>query len=295
MVDTVSKQFLEEYLKLLSPDSFCIVLRFYFFYLSSKEKGSDLQVPFSVFQKHILVSEDKERIEYAWGELSYWNLVKRVYQQNLYELNVGKIENNTEKFRVILKDDVTRIRRKRNIADYLEKYVEKIVTSFSNPRLAEKVAEVITGHIKFLLNEKGRVELQDIKFLTDLFFEVPQQVLEKTCDVYITSYYAKKPAVYIHGIMKKIQSERQENKEEDFKTLNLKQYRQELDESNKELAMKIALGEISENKSYQAYIKLKDFRSLNKLYQAGIKSLIEQGRADLIHKAYEWLEKNNAP
>jgi len=292
MVDTVSKQFLEEYLKLLSPDSFCIVLRFYFFYLSSKEKGNDLQLPFSVFQKHVLVSDDKERLEYAWGELSYWNLVKRVYQQNLYELNVGKIENNADKFRVILKDDVTRIRRKRNIADYLEKYVEKIVTSFNNPRLSEKVAEVITGHIKFLLNEKGKVELQDIKFLTDPFFEVPQQVLEKTCDVYITSHYAKKPAVYIHGIMKKIQSERQENKEDDFKTLNLKQYRQELDESNKELAVKIALGDVLENKSYQAYIKLKDFKNLNKLYQAGIKSLIEQGRADFIHKAYEWLEKN---
>jgi len=289
--DVIARNFLEQYLKLLSPDSFCTLLRFFFFYFDNKEKGSEISIPSYVFQKHILISDNKDRIEYAWGELSYWNLVKRIYGQNTYELNVGKLLESNEKFRVVLTDDGIKIRRKRNLNEYLEKYIEKIVSSFTNPRLSEKVTELISGHIKFLYGEKGRVELQDIKFLTDPFFEVPQIVLEKTCDIYITSYYAKKPAAYIHGILKSIHEERQDKtvEKEDIKTLSLKKYKQEFEESNKQLAIEIALGQIENNKSYQAHIKLKDFKRLNKLYLMGVKILKEQNREQEIKKDYSWI------
>jgi hypothetical protein len=291
-METIEKSFLEEYLNLLSPDSFCILLRFYFFYLNSKDKGSDISIPSSVFQKHILVSDDKERTEFAWGELSYWNLVKRTYGQNAYELNICKIAGKSDCwFKVTLKDQGFRLRKHRNVADYLQKYIDRIISSFSNPRLAEKVNEVINGHIKFLLAENGRAELQDIKFLTDPFFEVSHLVLEKTCDVYIANYYAKKPAQYIHGILKKIKSERAEKEDTSQKTLTLKQYRQELDESNKGLAIKIASGQVQDNKSYLAYLKLKDFKNLNKLYQVGIKCLTEENRNSEIVRNYDWIEK----
>jgi hypothetical protein len=290
--EVIARNFLEQYLKLLSPDSFCTLLRFFFFYFDNKEKGAEISIPSYVFQKHILISDSKERIEYAWGELSYWNLVKRIHGQNSYELNVGKLLETNEKFRVVLTDDAIKIRRKRNLNDYLEKYIEKIVSSFTNPRLSEKVSELISGHIKFIYGEKGKVDLQDIKTLTDPFFEVPQIVLEKTCDIYVTSHYAKKPAQYIHGIMRKIQEERQDKtvEKEDIKTLNLKQYKQEFEENNKQLAIKIASGQIENNKSYQAYLKTKDFKGLNKLYNLGCKVLIEEKRENEIKKDYDWIQ-----
>ncbi|MDD5649697.1 MAG: hypothetical protein PHF86_04655 [Candidatus Nanoarchaeia archaeon] len=289
----IPREFLEQYLKLLSPDSFCTLLRFFFFYFDNKEKGNEISIPSTVFQKHILVSDDKDRVEYAWGELSYWDLVKRVYGQNSYELNIGKIFNNEDKFRVSLTDDGIKIRRKRNLADYLQKYIERIVSSFTNPRLSEKVSELISGHIKYLYGEKGRVELQDIKFLTDPFFDVPQIVLEKTCDVYITSYYAKKPVQYIHGIMKKIQEERSDKPtdKEDLKTLSLKQYKQEFEESNRQLAIKIASGKIQDNKAYQAYLRTKDIKGLNRLFEIGCKILIEENRSSDIKKDYDWIQQ----
>jgi len=287
--DVIPREFLEQFLKLLSPDSFCTLLRFFFFYFDNKERGDDISIPSSVFQKHILVSDDKERVEYAWGELSYWNLVKRVYGQNSYELNISKILNINAKFRVSLTDDAIKIRRKRNITDYLEKYIERIVSSFTNSRLSEKVSELILGHIKYLYGEKGRVELQDIKFLTDPFFNVPQIVLEKTCDIYITNHYAKKPAKYIHGILRKIQEERSEKSEkDDLKTLSLKQYKQEFEESNRQLAVKIASGNIDNNRAYQAYLKTKDYKGLNKLYDLGCKILIQEKREQDI-KTYDWI------
>lgn len=286
----ISRAFIDEYLKLLSPDSFCTLLRFYLFYLDNKEKGLDVSIPSSVFQKHILVSDDKNRVEYAWGELNYWNLVKRTYFQNAYELNIGKINDSSEKFRVTLKDDGIKIRRKRSVTDYLDKYIERIVSSFSSQRLAEKVTELISGHIKYLLAEKGKVELQDIKNLTDPFFDVPQIIVEKTCDIYISNHYAKKPAVYIHGILKKLNVEKDEKPEkDDVKTLSLKQYRQEFDESNKQLALKIALGHVEDNKAYLAYLKIKDFKGLNRLYILGTKLLLEQKRESEIKKDYEWI------
>lgn len=288
----IERQFLEEYLKLLSSDSFCTLLRFYFFYLDNKEKGLEISIPSYVFQKHILISDNKETIEYVWGELNHWNLVKRTYVQNTYEFNIGKINNSNEKFRVTLKDEVIKIRRKKNISDYLEKYIERIVSSFTSPRLAEKVNEVIAGHAKYLLAEKGKIELQDIKFLTDVFFEIPQIVLEKTCDIYISNHYAKKPAVYVHGIIRKLQEERSENKtEDDLKTLSMKQYRQEFEESNKILAVKIASGKIQDNTAYSSYLKLKDVKGLNRLYQIGCKILIEQKKECEIFKNFDWIQQ----
>ena len=291
----ISRNFLDQYLKLLSPDSFCTLLRFYFFYLDNKEKGVEVSIPSIVFQKHILVSDDKNRIEYAWGELNYWNLVKRTYFQNAYELNVGKILDNNEKFRLLLTDDGIKIRRKRSISDYLEKYIEKVVSGFPNQRIIEKVTELISGHVKYLLSEKGKVELEDIRKLTDPFFEVPPIIVEKTCDIYITSHYANKPAVYIHGILKKLQEEKntKEDKHEkdDAKTLSLKQYRHEFEESNKQLAEKIALGQIVDNRAYLAYLKMKDYKGLNKLYAFGVKSLLDQKRETEIKTDYEWIVK----
>lgn len=288
--DVIPREFLEQYLKLLSPDSFCTLLRFFFFYFDNKEKGNDISIPSSVFKKHILISDDKDRSEQAWSELSYWNLVRRAYKQNAYELNVGMILSSDVKFRVTLTDNEIKIRRKRNISDYLDKYIERIVASFNNQRLAEKVAELINGHVKYLYGEKGKVDLHDIKVLTDPFFDVPQIVLEKTCDVYITNHYAKKPAHYIHAILKNIHEQRSSGEKEDVKTLTLKQYKQEFEESNRQLAIKIVTGQIEDNRAYQAYIKTKDFKGLNKLYGLGCKMLIEQKREQEIKKDYDWIQ-----
>jgi hypothetical protein len=238
------------------------------------------------------VSDDKNRVEFAWGELNYWNLVKRTYIQGAYELNIGKINGNNEKFRVVLKDDGIKIRRKRSVSEYLEKYIERVVSSFSSQRLIEKVTELISGHIKYLLAEKGKIELQDIKNLTDPFFEVPQLIVEKTCDIYITNHYAQKPAAYIHGILRKLNEEKDnKNEKDDVKTLSLKQYRHEFDESNKQLAIKIALGQIDDNRAYNAYIKIKDFKGLNRLYALGVKILLDQKRDTEIKKDFDWILK----
>jgi hypothetical protein len=92
--------------------------------------------------------------------------------------------------------------------------------------------------------------------------------------------------------MKKIQEERLDKtiEKEDIKTLSLKQYKQEFEESNKQLAIKIAIGEILNNRSYDAYIKMKDFKGLNRLYHLGCKNLIEEKREGEIKKDYEWIQ-----
>lgn len=293
MQNTIEREILDRYLNLLSPDGFCMLLRFYLFYLDNKEKGYCISIPSHVFQKHILISDDKERSEYAWGELVYWELVERIYQENSYILKTINILGLNEDFKVNLTDNQIKIRRKRNTTEYLDKYIERVVSNFTNQRLSTKVAELICGHVKFLYGEKGKIEISDIKELTDPFFEVPQIVLEKTCDIYIANYYAKKPSTYIHGIMRQVQKERSEKtvEKDDLKTLTLKQYRSELETGNLILAEKIASGNIEDNIAYQSYLKTKDFSGLNKLYEMGCKILIDDKREKSIKKDYDWIKR----
>lgn len=286
----INKEFMQKYLRLLTSEGFCTVLRFLLFYFENGKKKEFKISPY-IFQKHFLVTDDKERLEAIWGELDYWNLLKRDYVNNTYSFHIEFESNKKLDFLVQLLQTPIKFKRKKSVDVYLENYILKIVTSFSNPRLQQKISELISGHIKYILGEKGSISVLDIKELTDPFYNIPQIVLEKTCDVYITNYYAKKPASYIHGIMNKLKQERvvKTPEEDDVKTLNFKQFKKEIEENKKQLALQIAIGDINNNLPYQAHLRTKDFKNLNDLYELGKEILSQENRLEELKEDYEWL------
>ena len=301
---SIHKILLDRYIYQLTSKTFCTLLRFYKFYLSNREQGKDVSITYDDFQKEILVSDDHEKCESILGELDKWNLVKRFYKQNIYELNLTEInrynieefndDNNKEgireRFRIHVKGKRKKILRKKKVGGFLRKYVEKISSRFSNKRISSKVYKLIEGHIKFLLKTKNGVELQDIRDLMAPFWDVSDQVIEKTCDIYNVKYHASKPAKYIHGILKNVNNEKETTK---TKFKNLDKFKKDKEESDKKLAIKIATGDIDDNVSYKAFLELNDFDSLRKLYKFGKSILHETNSEDKLFDNYNWLEEAN--
>ena len=63
----------------------------------------------------------------------------------------------------------------------------------------------------------------------------------------------------------------------------------EREESYNELAEEIAKGNIHNNISYQAYLKLNDIDGLKKLHKTGEKILKSKNQNSKIYTNYEWL------
>lgn len=300
---SVHKIFLNRYLYQLSPQAFCVLLRFYKFYLNHYlENGSSF--PFYTFQKEILVNDNHEKCEEIWAELDKWGLVKRDYKQGFYELNLSEIEeyNIKEigeegwskgiKFKIYVKHRKKKIQRKKNNV-YLQNYIGMITSRFSNKRVKEKIQRLIEGHVKYLLSQKNKVELKDIRDLFGPLWKISDNQIEKVCDIYNNNekYYGKKSGKYIHGILRNVQKQKDDNPTK-FKYDNLNEFKKKKEESDKILALKIVKGEIKDNISYKSYLELGDFEGLKRLYKIGIKLLKEEKKEEEIFKNYEWLKND---
>ena len=103
----IPKVFINRYVNQLSPGAFCVLTRFYRFYLDN-EGSRELTISFSDFDREILFFETNEKN--IWAELKWWDLVKRIYKENIYELNVTKIREDNKDF---LRDDDSEIKKKK--------------------------------------------------------------------------------------------------------------------------------------------------------------------------------------
>jgi len=299
---SIHKVFLNRYIYQLSSQAFCVLLRFYKFYLNNRESGKSVSIPFYTFQKEILVNDNHEECESIWLELDKWDLIKRYYKQGFYELNLTEInrynieefgkdnESKKERFKIFVKQRKKKIQRKKNNA-HLKNYIGMITSRFSNKRIREKIQKLIDGHSEYLVKSKNKIELKDIRDLFGPLWKISDNLIEKVCDVYNnnTKYYGKKSEKYIHGILRNVLKQNDE-KETKFKYENLDEFKKKKEDSDKKFALKIAKGDIKDNISYKSYLELKDFKGLEKLYNVGIKLLKEQGNEKEIFKDYEWLK-----
>jgi len=298
--------FLQRYCFLLSPEAFNTLIRFYKFYIDNeeeyKDKKDEFEVPFSVFKSQIIIGDDNDIIESVWGELSYWELAKRYYKNNVYVLNLTKIYSDNDsddkgEFSIKIFDKKGKIRRKKNIKIYLDKYIEEsILPRCSKETVIKKLRKTIEGTIEYYNKKNKKVELEDIRKLAEPLLEVNEKILEKVCDIYNNDekLYANRHPNYILGILRNIQDERkfesiQKNSSNDFKSKNLDKYADEKNESNRNLAIKIAKGQINDNIAYNSYLELNDIKGLKKLYNEGVKILKDENNEDEIFNGYDWL------
>jgi len=298
--------FFQRYLFLLSPEAFTTLIRFYKFYLDSEEKYKDkkeeFEVPFSIFKSQIVVSDDNNIVESVWGELTYWDLAKRYYKNNVYVLNLNKIyadngsKNDICDFSIKIFDKKGKIRRKKNIKIYMDKYIDGILSRCSKNTVAEKLRKTIEGVIEYFNKKNKKIELEDIRKLTDPLLDADERTMGKVCDIYNNdkNLYTNRHPNYIVGILKNIQDEKiaatKSKNSSDFKSKSLDKYAIAKDESNKTLALKIARGQIEGNIAYNSYLELGDIRGLKKLYNDGVNILKDERNDDKIFKEYEWLK-----
>lgn len=295
----IHKVFLDRYVYQLSANAFCTLIRFYRFYLDNKDKGKDLPIPINTFQKQILISDSQETCEEVWSELDQMNLVKRFYKQNIYELNLTEISSESgeemkSRFRIHVSGK-SKISRKKNVSVHLAPFIERVVTKISNKRIAEKFREMIKGNVEYFLNKEGRVHLRDIVFLVNPMQDIAEDVLERVCDIYNAdvNIYGKKHPKYIHGILRNIENEKANSKRKiEVKSKSLQKFVQKKEESDINLGIKIATGQIQNNIAYNAHLTLQDYNGLKRLYELGVKCLTEQNRNDEIVSNYQWLKND---
>jgi hypothetical protein len=287
--------FLDQYIA-FDSDAFRLLVRFYYFFL--KKNVNEISISYQEFQNEILISEDKEQIENAWSFLMLYGLVERNYVQKMYELNVTKINADSgidkkERFKIYVKSKLEpkRINRKRNIKIIVDNLANKVLLQYDG-ELREKYRKLIYGVFEYVARKNGKVDLTDLTFLIRPFNDVSKEALEQVCDIYNEKHYGQKSSHYIHGILKNVL----ENKIVRKATIqnqknNLAKYQKQKEQSDLTLGVKIALGKIEGNVSYNAYLKSKDFDGLNTLYKLGIKKLKEDGRQSEIVTDYPWITK----
>lgn len=303
---SIPNVFLQRYLFLLSPEAFITLVRFYKFYFDNedkyKDKKDEFDIPFSIFKSQIVVSDDNDLTESVWGELTYWDLAKRYYKNNVYVLNLNKIcTDNGNKgeacdFSIKIFDKKGKIRRKKNIKIYMDKYVEGILSRCSKPRVVDKLRKTIEGVIEYFNKKNKKIELEDIRKLTDPLLDADERMLEKACDIYNNDgiLYANRHPNYILGILKNIQDDRKfaikTKSSSDFKSKSLDKYADTKNQSNRTLALKIARGQIKGNVAYNSYLELGDIRGIKKLYNEGVEILKNERKDEEIFKEYDWLK-----
>ncbi len=303
---SIPNVFLQRYLFLLSPEAFITLVRFYKFYFDNeemyKDKKDEFDIPFSIFKSQIVVSDDNDLTESVWGELTYWDLAKRYYKNNVYVLNLNKIcADNGDKgeacdFSIRIFDKKGKIRRKKNIKIYMDKYVEGILSRCSKPRVVDKLRKTIEGVIEYFNKKNKKIELEDIRKLTDPLLDADERMMEKVCDIYNNdgTLYANRHPNYILGILKNIQDDRKFTTKTksagDFKSKNLDKYADAKNQSNRTLALKIARGQIEGNVAYNSYLELGDIKGIKKLYNEGVEILKNERKDEEIFKEYDWLK-----
>lgn len=297
----IPKVFINRYVNQLSPSTFCILTRLFRFYLDNEGKR-EITISFSDFEKEILFDNNHEQIKNIWTELSWWDLVKRIYKENIYELNVTKIRddnkdflnNNIEvkkkKFR--LKIVGKQIKKERlDVKPQIADFVNKFVYPYSK-RIQEKIKRSVSGFIEFYLKEQNTVKIYDISKPLLMLLETDDNVIEKVCEIYNNSEsYGKVHSNYFIGILRNINKDKAKIKQKkDFKKRSLEKYEKIREESDRKFGVKIASGNVNDNISYQAYLELKDFDGLRKLYTIGVEILKKQKKE--IFTNYDWLKND---
>ena len=177
------------------------------------------------------------------------------------------------------------VRQRRKSHNVTEKYIENILAKFSE-RVRDKLKKLIEGTIIYYLKFKPTVKTTMIYDLLLPFFEVPDSLISKICDICATEkYYGKRPIQYIHAILRNL---KEDKKNTYFKEDNLEYFRQKKIENEKRLGVKIASGKVEESIAYKALTQCKDYKELNRLYKIGARSLRDEGKEIV---TYDWLQK----
>ena len=169
-----------------------------------------------------------------------------------------------------------------------EKYIENVLSKFSD-RVREKLKKLIESTIIYCSKFRSEVKTKTIYDLLLPFFDVSDSAIVKTCDICTSEkYFGKRPLQYVHVVLKNLKEDRN-YKESEIKSKSLDKYKQQQEESERRLGVKIASGKADDNISYIAILKCKDFKQLNKLYKIGAKILKEEGKEIVTN--YDWVQK----
>jgi len=288
----IPKVFLYSYINSLSSDAFCVLVRFYKFYLENYDK--EISFSYEDFQKEFLTNVPLKDENIIWTELSCQELIIRYFKENIYELNMTKIREDNiillesqekvqrERFRIKVTDKPFDT-KKSAISDYVAKFVSKYPEE-----LQKKIIRLIEIFIENVIRAKKYTGIQDVSELISILTNENEKDIEYVCNVFNDVKIHKKAfCPYIRGIFKNVKQRKGYRKISE----SLKTYESKLDESDKKFGIEIATGSVikEQNASYQAYLKLKDFDGLKRLHSIGSVVLIEQQRENEIYSKYEWL------
>jgi hypothetical protein len=183
-------------------------------------------------------------------------------------------------------------------------FIDNMLKKFPH-YLEEEVGYLLCGVQAYLLKEKNRnLEIDDVKFIYDLFIRESDEDVYYVCVTYNDEdVHASHGIGYIKGILEKhkeylrtrnnevSEKEVERQKRRDLERKILAAYAAQKEEGDRLFGIEIASGKISGNRSYDAYVKLKDFGGLRKLYDIGCKELSKMGRETEIVNKYGWLLK----
>lgn len=285
----------------LSPDVFCVLLRLYKFYVESGEGNREASISFSDFEREILFDIPPDQANRVWTELKTWDLVQRFYKENVVELNVTKIRQDNSEF-VNSKVKVKKrrfwlritgaqlVREKPTIKPEVSQYVSRFVSKYP-PKLQDKINKLAEGVVEFYLRKDKTVQIQDVSRALMILVEETDsdKMTEKVCDIYNGNpqAYGKFHPNYIRGICKNLKQNKQHKS---IITLSKEETKQKFEESEKQFAIRIALGKAENITAYKAHIELKNFDGLRKRYKVGVEQLKLQSRENEIYKDYDWLK-----
>lgn len=311
--DTLPKVFLERYLSELGAHTFCLLARLYRFYLKHADSKDGITVPYYVFKQTVLFNNLDDLNERIFGDLDYYNLVKRRYKENLYILNLTQINRDnaellkingkvkTGNFKIYLKSGKILRKKGAKVKPDIHEYVDRIIYKYTQA-LQNKIKKLVEGVMKFFEEEKGSVEVNDIStaLMPLIHSEASDKGIERVCDVYNENHWGTKHPRYIHGILKNVEKEeasktsvtqtpKQQETTQSFKSKNLERFKKDKEESDRKMALKIATGKAFDSKAYKAYVELEDFKGLKKLYKLGCELLEKEDKEDEIYKGYDWL------
>jgi hypothetical protein len=271
---SIPKIFFKKYFYELTSKTFCFLIKLYQNYLDG-----------AVAYYHDLKDQtfdSFQEMEEAYAELIANNIItyNRVYNK----------KKSCFKYIIEYKDEpitfevVYQIKPRKKGRNISEKFIENTLSKFSE-RVREKLKKMVEGTVAYYLKTRSTVKTKKIYELLLPFFEAEDAVICKVCDIYVNKYYSKKPVEYIHGILNNVREDKKEIKNE-----SLDKYKQEQEESERRLAIKIVCGKVEENVAYKALLQCKDFKELNRLYKIGTRYLKENDRANEISTNYNWIE-----
>jgi hypothetical protein len=183
-------------------------------------------------------------------------------------------------------------------------FIDNMLKKFPH-YLEEEIGYLLCGVQAYLLKEKNRnLEIDDLKFIYDLFIRESDEDVYYVCVTYNDEdVHASHGIGYIKGILEKhkeylrtrnneiSEKEVERQKRRDLERKILAAYAAQKEEGDRLFAIEIASGKVAGNRSYNAYVKLKDFGGLRKLYKIGCEELRKSGEESKIVSDYNWLLK----